>query len=218
VTATSAAAAVLLLAVPSVAFAQSAPPAEPRGFVQIAPMIVGQQKGKPNFRVHPPFGGVAPGVSLAAGLRVAKSVAVEGEVVVAGTISAPQYFAYSWRKDYVSESRDLLVGANVRYSPGQDGSVEIFGGGGLAISHFANRSIVRTDYPTKITSERDEEETTYRPMAGVGVALNIAVGRRVSILPTAGFHWIWRKPLYGLGAYMGTSPLVLHAGVAVRFQ
>jgi hypothetical protein len=217
VTATSAAA-VLLLTVPAVAFAQNAQPAAARGFVQIAPLIVIQPDGKPNFRVHQPFGGVAPGVSLAAGLHLTRSVAVEGEVVLGGTISAPQYFSYFWREDYVSESRDLLLGTNVRYSPGNAGSVEIFGGGGLAISHFANRSIVRTDYPIKITSEPDEEETGYRPVAGVGVAVKIPAGRRVSILPTAGFRWIFRKRLYGLGAYMGTSPLVFHAGVAVRFQ
>jgi len=207
-----------LLAVPAVAFGQNAQPSAPKVFVQIAPLIVIQPEGKPNFRVHPPFGGVAPGVSLAAGFHVAKAVAVEGEVMVAGEVSAPQYFSYFWREDYVAESRDLLLGVNVRYSPGDKGSVEIFGGGGLAISHFANRSIIRTDYPTKITFEPDEEETARRPMAGVGVAVKIPAGRRVSIFPTAGFHWIWRKPLYGLGAYMGTSPLVLHAGVTVRFQ
>lgn len=180
--------------------------------------MVIQPAGTPNFRVRPAFGGNAPGASISAGFYFTRAVAVEGELVVAKTISAPQRFSYFWSEDYVSERRDVLIGANVRYNPGDMRWFEAFAGGGLAISQFANRSIIRTDYPVKTTAEPDQVETAHRPAFGAGIALNVPVGRRVTILPTASLRWIWRQPDYGLGAYMGASWRVYHIGLAVRFQ
>ena len=91
-----------------------------RGYVQMAPLLVIQPSGIPNHRVKPAIEGKTAGLAAAAGVYIAPALAIEGEFALDRTISTPQRFSYNWREDYIAKSRDLFVGANLRWSPSEE--------------------------------------------------------------------------------------------------
>ena len=62
--------------------------------------------------------GATAAVSVAGGVTVSRSVAVEGEFVYGGTVSAHQVFNYTTSEDYTAENQQFLLNALLRYRPG----------------------------------------------------------------------------------------------------
>jgi hypothetical protein len=190
----------------------------PAGYVQIAPLMIVQPPGIANHRVHPALSGRVPGVAISAGAFVTSAFAVEGEVVWAGTISTPQQFSYTWREDYTAQDRDVLLNVNLRWHPRRQRYLEVFGGGGLAISTFANRSIVRTDsFPERTSILPDEQTTSRNPALGAGFAGVVPIGRAVALVPRFSVRWV-KRPADGLGGYMGAFSSAWQVGAALRFN
>lgn len=139
---------------------------EGSGAVQAGLILTVQPPGVANHRMTPPITGKALGMTVAAGALVSPTFSVEGEFVVGGTVATPQHFSCSWGEDYTAEVRDLLLNGNVRWRAFRH--LELIGGGGLALSTFASRSIVRTDlFPTpRTTTLPDQVTTSRRPTLG----------------------------------------------------
>jgi hypothetical protein len=188
-------------------------------YVQSAVILTVGPEGVANHRVRPPISGSTVGVSGAAGTFVIPVLAVEAEFVLERTISTPQHFSYGWSEDYTGQSRDLLLNGNVRWCPRGTRHVEVIGGGGLAVSRFAERSIVRTDlYPTKITSVLPDKTTTsLQPTVGAGVAIRFPVNRNLEIGPSFRLRWVHRSA-DGLGSYSGVGSYAYHFGAVLRFK
>lgn len=110
--------------------------ASPDGYVQGGLIVTVQPAGTPNHRVTPALSGEAIGLAAAVGFQMAPEVAIEGEVVDGGTISTQQHFHYDWFEDFTGESRDLFVGANVRWRPAS--FLELIGGGVLRSARSRN--------------------------------------------------------------------------------
>jgi hypothetical protein len=109
-------------------------------YVQGAVIVTVAPEGVANHRVTPPVSGNTVGVSGSAGTFVLPALAVEAEVVLERTISTPQHFSYNWSENYTGQSRDLLLNGNVRWRSRGTRYLEVIGGGGLAVSRFAERS------------------------------------------------------------------------------
>lgn len=188
-------------------------------YVQAAVIITVAPEGIANHRVTPPISGSTVGVSGAAGTFLLSALAVEAELVLERTISTPQHFSYNWSEDYTGQSRDLLLNGNVRWCPRGTRYLEVIGGGGLAVSGFAERSIVRTDfYPTKIKSVLPDETTTsLQPTVGGGVAIRFPVNRRLEIGPSFRMRWV-RRSADELGSYSGVGSYAYHFGAVLRFK
>jgi hypothetical protein len=156
-------------------------------------------------------------MAAAVGAFVTSTLAIEGEFVVGRTISTPQHFSYFWSEDYTGQSRDLLLNGNIRWTPRRTRHVELIGGGGLAISTFAERSVVRTDFfPTRSTSTAPDQITTSRrPTLGGGIATPLPVSPKIEIVPTFRVQWV-KRSADGLGAYSGVGSYVYQFGATVR--
>jgi hypothetical protein len=192
----------------------------PKGYLQAGLMATEQPAGTPNHRVRPAINGATVGVAAAAGFFVTPTLAVEGEVVGGRAISTPQRFSYNWREDYIGQSRDVFLSANVRWRPAARRPLELVGGGGVAISTFANRSIVVTDLfavaPRPPTTEPDEVETSRQFSVNGGVAAPLPVGRRLEVVPAFRLRWVGRSRS-GLGDYAGVGRYAYQFGATVRW-
>src|SRR3954470_22557988 len=116
--------------------------AEPKGYLQGGLIVTAQPAGTANHRVTPAISGTTVGVAASAGFFISRTVAIEGEFAAGPPISTRQRFSYDWFEEFTGESRDVFLGANVRWR--RAAHFELAGGGGLAFSTFAERSIVRT--------------------------------------------------------------------------
>jgi hypothetical protein len=197
----------------------SAAAADPKGYVQAALIMTVQPAGVANHRVTPPISGKTLGMAVAAGAILTPTLSIEGEFVVGRSISTAQHFSYSWSEDYTGQSRDLLLNGNLRWRPGGVRHLELIGGGGLAISTFAERSIVRTDFfPTPHTSTAPDQITTSRqPTLGAGIATPLPLSPSIELVPTFSFRWV-KRSADGLGAYSGVGSSVYQFGTTLRFK
>jgi len=116
-----------------------------KGYVQAGVLATEQPAGTPNHRVLPAISGSTVGVAAAVGFFVTPKVAIEGELVASRPISTPQRFSYDWFEDFTGESRDMFLGANVRWAARRH--LEFVGGAALVFATAAERSILRTDLP-----------------------------------------------------------------------
>ena len=192
--------------------------AEPNGYVQGGVMVTVQPAGVANHRVRPPISGEALGVSAGGGVFVTRTLAIEGEVVASQAVSTRQQFFYNWTEDYIGESRDTFLGANVRWAARRH--LEFVGGGGLALSTFAERSIVRTDmFPPRMTRLPDQVETARQLTLNGGVAVPLPVSRTIDVVPAFTIRWVDRdRDPNDLGAYNGVGNYSYQAGCVVRFK
>jgi hypothetical protein len=188
--------------------------------VQAGLLGTAQPAGVPNHRVTPPISGTTVGVAAAVGFFVTPTVAIEGELVAGRPISTPQRFSYNWFEDFTGESRDVFAGVNARWRPVP--LLELIGGGGLAISTFAERSIVRTELPfpgrpNVPTSEPDRVDTEVQLAVNGGIAVPLPVSSRIEIVPAFTFRWVSRSAS-GQGAYLGVGSYAYQFGGTVRFK
>ena len=139
--------------------------------------------------------------------------------MVNGAISTPQQFSYDWRENYTAESRDVFIGANVRVRPVPRRPFELVGGAGVAISTFANRSIVVTRPfaipPTPPTTEPDEVSTSVGFVLNGGVAAPLPVSRRIEVVPAFTVRWVGRSG--GPASYAGVGNYAFQVGATVRW-
>jgi hypothetical protein len=188
-----------------------------RGYVQAGVMATAQPPGTPNHRVVPAISGSTIGLAAAGGVWLSRTVAVEGEFLGGRPVSTPQRFSYTWREDFIGESRDLIVGANVRWRPA-GGVVELFGGGGIAISTVAERSIVETRmFPPRTATLPDQVDTAVNGTLNGGVALAVRAGSRIEVVPAFTFRVV-QRPGTGLADYLGVGGFAYQFGATVRFK
>jgi hypothetical protein len=116
----------------------SASAAGRRGYAQGSMLMTFAPAGTPYHRISPALGGHAVGLAANAGVFVTPALAVEGELVSGGTVSAPQNFSYFSREDYSVDNRDVLLNANVRWRPARTNHLEFVAGGGLASRRLAS--------------------------------------------------------------------------------
>jgi hypothetical protein len=194
--------------------------AEPNGYVQAGGLVTRQPAGTPNHRISPALGGTAVVVTAAVGVFVTPTLAVEGEVVGGRAISTPQRFSYNWSEDFTGQSRDVFLGANVRWRP--VAFLELIVGGGTAFSTVAERCVLRTDRypfpPTSRTSPQPDRVETFRHLAlDGGVAVPLPVSRRIDVVPAFSIRWVDRSD-EGLGDYLGVASYAYQFGATVRFS
>ena len=210
----------LVLAVGLLAASGSLAAAQSKGYVQTGVLATEQPAGTANHRVGPAISGDTIGVAAAVGFFVTPTVAIEGEVVAGKAISTRQQFAYNWFEDFTGESRDVFLGANARWRPIP--LLELVGGGGLAFSTFAERSIVQTNLPfpgrpNVPTPQPDRVDTARQLALNGGVALPLPVSRRIAVVPAFTIRWIDR-PESGQGDYLGVAAYAYQFGATVRFS
>ena len=191
---------------------------EPKGYVQVGVLGTAQPAGTANHRVSPPISGTTVGLATAGGFFVTRTLAVEGELVAGRAISTPQQFFYNSIEDYTGQSRDVFLGANVRWR--RAAHLEFVGGGGLAFSTFAERSIVRTELPfpgrpNVPTSVPDRVDTDVQLAANGGIAVPLAVSSNIEIVPAFTVRWV-KRSIDGQGAYLGVGSYVYQFGGTVR--
>lgn len=197
-------------AVASVCLAQTvSPPASSPVYLQIAPVVTVHAEGEQYHRASPPLTGTTVGGALSAGVWIVPELAVEAEVILDGLLSGAIVDSYSTRTDYTAESRDIIVGGNLRLRPRGGSHLEFAVGGGLAFSRFARRDIVSTNLfpPGAVTRLPDWETSTAQPTVSGSMAVSIALSPRVELVPAVGARWIQRKFdtdawYFGVGRYM----------------
>jgi hypothetical protein len=198
----------------------AAPPARGPAYVQGAFFISSYPAGTAIHRVSPPLGGETFGVSASGGAFVTPAVAIEGEVVVGRTLSAPQRFSYNWRTDYTAGVRDLTLGGNARLKPGEKGPIEIVLGGGIAFTRLSERDAVTTYifYPDQPTEYPPDYEVAERaPYLSAGADVPIRLGSRGALVPSFRWRWIFRDP-EDQSAYVGVGRQLFQAGVSGRVR
>lgn len=175
--------------------------------------------GTANHRVSPPLGGETFGVSASGGAFVTPAVAIEGEVLVGRTLSAPQRFSYNWRTDYTAGVRDLMLGGNARLKPGEKAPIEIVLGGGIAFTRLSERDAVTTYifYPNQTEHPPDYEISERAPYVSAGAEVPIRLGSRGALMPAFRWRWIFRDP-EDQSAYIGVGRQLFQAGVSVRVR
>jgi hypothetical protein len=196
--------------------------AETKGYVQAGVLATAQPAGTPNHRISPALSGTTVGATATAGFFLTPTVAIEGEIVAGRAISTQQGFFYDWSVDFTGQSRDVFLGANVRWRPAAARYLELVGGGGLAFSTVAERSVVRTERfpfpPTVRTSPQPDQVETFRQLAlNGGIAVPLPVSRRIDVVPTFSIRWVDRSEA-GLGDYLGVASYAYQFGAAVRFS
>jgi hypothetical protein len=194
--------------------------AGPRLYLQAGLLSTTQPAGTPNHRVTPAISGSAVGLAVALGVFRTRTLALEGEVVASWAISTPQRFSYNWREDYVGQSRDVFLGANVRWRPAPRRPLELVGGGAVVFNTVANRSIVVTPTfavpPRPPTTEPDEVSTSVQVALNGGIAAPIPVSRRFEVVPAFTVRWVGREG-NGLGEYAGVGSYAYQAGASLRW-
>jgi len=177
-------------------------------YLQITPVVTVHTAGEQYHRASPPLKGTTVGGALALGVDVVPELAFEAEVMVDGKLSAPIVDSYSTRTDYTAESRDIVLGANLRFRPRGGSHLEFTAGGGLAFSRFARRDIVVTSFfpPGITTRQPDQETSTTNPTVSGSMAIAIPLSPHVELVPSIGARWIRREFdtdawYFGVGRY-----------------
>jgi hypothetical protein len=188
-----------------------------KGYVQGTVLVTTQPAGVANHRVSPPLGGHATGIAASAGLFVAPIVSIEGEVVLGGSIAAPQRFSYDWREDYIAEHRDLLVNVNLRSRPGGPRWPELVIGGGLAIARTRRLSRVSTySYDPSITFSAPDYTGIERGInIGGGIDMPIPLNSRIALVPSFRYRWVPRRA-EGESDYRGVAGEVYEISASLR--
>jgi hypothetical protein len=184
-------------------------------YIQGGVLGIVQPAGVANHRVSPAIGGHTLGVAVATGAFVTPRLAVEGEWVLARTISTPQRFSYFWTDDYIGQSRDLLVSASLRWRPYLNRRLELIGGGGLAINTYAERSIVHTDPFTGKSTAPDQSDTSLHLTLGGGLATEVPISRTTALVPSFSLRWVRRGDA---GAYAGVGSIVFNLAAVLRVK
>lgn len=186
-----------------------APSAASPVYLQIAPVVTVHTEGEQYHRASPPLTGAAFGGAAAAGVWVVPELAVEAEVLLDGLLSGAIVDSYSTRTDYTAESRDIVVGGQLRFRLRGGSHLEFTAGGGVAFSRFARRDIVSTSFfpPGNTTRWPDQETATAQPTVSGSMAVAIALSPRVELVPSVGARWIRREFdtdawYFGVGRYM----------------
>lgn len=187
----------------------------PRAYLQAGVELAVYPEGPGYLRVDSAVDGVAPGVVLAGGVRLAPSVAFELEASLDRAITTPLRYAYQVSVNFDGELRDSALHANLRWNPGRKYHFEMFVGGGLARSRYAQRSAIVTDRFGVRSTSADNETTFLQPGAAGGVSVPIHIGDVLAIIPTASYRWV-RRPGEVAAAELGASRHVWRVGVAVR--
>jgi hypothetical protein len=168
-------------------------------------------------REFPNLQGTAPAVSVSAGGFLSPSLALEGEFVYGGTVSAPQRFSYFSSEDYIAGSRDLLFNELLRYRPGGRAPVEIVVGGGYALTTVSEKSIVSTSgNPATISHPPDRSRRQHAPTLTAGVDGTVRISARASFTPGFRFRWIHR-PDARYGETHGIARYAVEFGAGIRF-
>lgn len=187
-------------------------------YLQIAPVLTVHQEGEQYHRARPPLTGTTLGGAVAAGVWLVPALAIEAEVLFDGQLSGPIVDSYSTRTDYTAESRDIVVGGNLRLRPPGGSHLEFTMGGGVAFSRFARRDIVSTNLfpPGAVTRWPDQETSTAQPTVSGSMAVTIPLSPRVKLAPSVGARWIERK--FDTDAwYFGVGRYMVFVSVALRF-
>ncbi len=205
----------------SVCLAQSpgATPGPPSVYLQIAPVLTLHAEGEQYHRASPPLEGATLGGAVTAGVWVVPVLALEAEVLFDGQLSGAIVDSYSTRTDYTAESRDIVVGGNLRLHPAGGSHLEFTVGGGVAFSRFAKRDIVSTSLfpPGAVTRSPDWETSTAQPTVSGSMVVTIPLSPRVQLAPSVGARWIQRK--FDTDAwYFGVGRYMAFASVALRFS
>lgn len=190
-------------------------------YLQVGPVLATHSEGEQDFRTSPALSGISVGGALSIGGWVSPVVALEAEAVVNGKLSDALQFSYGTGSTaYTAESRDILLGANLRLRPRPGARVELVVGGGLALTRFAQRDSVTTSaFPPIVSSRsRDVETSDWSPTFGAAVAGALPLSPRLDLVPSVGVRWIRREEfetnawVFGLGRYSVT------VGVALRVK
>ncbi len=191
--------------------------AAPPLYLQIGPVVAVHPGGEQYHRASPPLAGTTLGAAAAVGVRLAPVLAVEIEALLGGTLSRPQTDVYNYLTEYTAESRDLVLGMNLRLrSPGRV-PLELAAGGGMAFSHFGRRDIVSTDFfgSRGTTRGPDRETSTRGPTVSGSVAVAIPVGERLEFVPAVGARWI-RRSFDTEAWYLGVGRYQVFASASLR--
>lgn len=196
--------------------AQQRGAAAPQLYLQLGPALTVHAEGEQYHRAGPPLKGTTFGGAAAVGVRLVPAVALELEGRVDRTLSGAQNDVYFTSTAYTAESRDLVVGMNLRLRSSGRVAVEAAAGGGVAFTHFARRDVVGTDFFTgRITRGADRETSLRQPTAAGVLAVAIPVSDRVEIVPSVGARWI-RRPFDTDAWYFGVGRYQVFASVALR--
>ena len=207
------------------ALASRPPPHEPstrRGYVQ-ASILVSHHPGNgaTYHRVDDRLGGTALTVSAGGGGWISSSIALEGELVYGGLVSAPQQFRYAFTTDYIAQNRDLLLNELVRYRPGGASRIQIVAGGGLGITTARETDRVYTPQTPTLgpgpVPSNDFSTTVYALSFTGGLDAAFPVSSHVALGPSFRVRWV-RRPEGGGSGWNGIGPFALQAGVAIQFK
>jgi hypothetical protein len=109
-----------------------------------------------------------------------------------------------------------LLNGNVHWSPRAARYLELIVGSGLAISRFAKRSIVRTDFLGRNPFTEPDRATTSRHLTlGGGIGAPLPLGTKVEVVPTFRFRFMERL---ADGTSLGAGVYVYQFGATVRMK
>lgn len=190
----------------------------PHLYLQLGPALTVHAEGEQYHRAGPPLKGTTVGGGAAVGIWLVPAVALEFEGRVDRTLSGAQNDVYFTSTAYTAESRDLVVGMNLRLRSSGRVAVEAAAGGGVAFTHFARRDVVGTDFFTgRITRGADRETSLHQPTAAAALAVAIPVRDGVEIVPSVSARWI-RRPFDTDAWYFGVGRYQVSASVALRVR
>jgi hypothetical protein len=191
--------------------------AAPPLYLQIGPVVTVHPEGEQYHRASPALTGTTFGAAAAVGVRLAPVLAVEIEALLGGKLSGPQSDVYNYITEYTAESRDIVLGMNLRFrSPGRV-RLELAAGGGMALSRFARRDVVSTDLFGRGGTTRgpDRETSTHEPTVAGSVAVAIPVGEKLELVPAVGARWI-RRSFDTEAWYLGVGRYQVFASASLR--
>lgn len=178
-------------------------------YLQIAPVVTVHTEGEQYHRASPALTGTTLGGAVTVGAFLVPELAVEAEVLLDGQLSGAIVDSYTNRTDYTAESRDIVLGANLRFRPRGGSHLEFTAGGGVAFSRFARRDVTSTSFfpPGVVTQWPDQESSSAKPTISGSMAVSIPLSPRVELVPSIGARWIRREFdtdawYFGVGRYM----------------
>lgn len=166
-------------------------------------------------RVAENLKGHAIGLTAGVGTFLSPGLALEGEVMIGGLVSAPQRFSYNWTTDYTAENRDLLFNELLRWSPGRRRNVQAVFGGGYARTIARQTSQIVRDFSGRETALPDLSTTLSGFTATGGLDALVPIGRRAALAPTFRLRWVHR-PYAAAPGWNGVGYYTYQFGIALR--
>jgi hypothetical protein len=144
------------------------------------------------------------------------SIALEGEFLYGGWVTAPQHFGYTFSEDYIEGNRDLLFNELVRFRADRRGRVELLAGAGYA--RVANRetSIVGYGFDQIRRPEQDRRFTRHAFTWTSGVDFVLPLSDHAAIAPGLRLRWVRR--LSAQEGANGIGPVSLEVGAGIRVR